>query len=58
MTSAPLELQVLKTAGLPGRWKTYQANLELKVFNLTHSFNPRDLQNNIASADFGAFQTG
>ena len=50
-----LDLQVLKTISLPGRWNKYRAQLGLKVFNLTNHFNPRDFQNNLASDDFGGF---
>jgi len=57
-TFASIDLQVLKTVSLPGRWKKYQANLGLKVFNLTNHFNPRDFQNNLASDSFGVFSNG
>jgi Zn-dependent protease with chaperone function len=53
-----LDLQVLKTVGLPGRWEKYQANLEPKVFNLTNSFNPRDLQNNLRVLTSALFKRG
>ena len=57
-TFASIDLQVLKSVSLPGRWKKYQANLGLKVFNLTNHFNPRDFQNNLASDSFGVFSNG
>jgi len=57
-TFASLDMQATKTVGLPGRWKKYQALLGLKVFNVTNHFNPRDFQNNLASADFGTFYNG
>ena len=50
-----LDLQVLKTISLPGRWNKYRAQLGVKVFNLTNHFNPCDLQNNLASDNFGGF---
>jgi Carboxypeptidase regulatory-like domain len=53
-----LDLQVLKSVSLPGRWKKYRAELGLKVFNLTNHFNPRDFQNNLASDGFGGFSNG
>ncbi|HXQ38969.1 MAG TPA: hypothetical protein VN843_33515, partial [Anaerolineales bacterium] len=52
---ASLDLQVLKSVSLPGRWSKYRADLGVKVFNLTNHFNPRDLQNNVASDSFGVF---
>jgi len=57
-TFASLDLQVMKSIRLPGRWKKYRAEVGLKVFNVTNHFNPRDFQNNLASEDFGAFSNG
>lgn len=57
-TFASIDLQMLKSFTLPGRWKKYRADLGVKVFNLTNRFNPRDLQNNLASDNFGAFSNG
>ena len=57
-TFASLDLQVMKSVSLPGRWKKYRAELGLKVFNVTNHFNPRDFQNNLASDDFGGFSNG
>jgi hypothetical protein len=57
-TFASLDLQVLKSFSLPGRFNKYRADLGLKVFNLTNHFNPRDFQNNLASDNFGAFSNG
>jgi len=53
-----LDLQILKSVTLPGRFKKYRAELGLKVFNLTNHFNPRDFQNNLASDNFGGFSNG
>jgi hypothetical protein len=36
-------------------WKKYRAKLTGKVFNLTGHFNPRDVQSNIDSPQFGKF---
>ncbi|MDD5541756.1 MAG: carboxypeptidase regulatory-like domain-containing protein [Acidobacteriia bacterium] len=36
-------------------WRKYRAKITGKVFNLTDHFNPRDIQNNIASPQFGQF---
>jgi outer membrane receptor for ferrienterochelin and colicin len=57
-TFVSLDLQVLKTVSLPGRFNKYRAHLGLKLFNLTNHFNPRDFQNNLASDNFGAFTNG
>jgi hypothetical protein len=54
-TFSSLDLQILKTVTLMGRWENYRTRLGLKVFNLTNHFNPRDFQDNLASANFGAF---
>jgi hypothetical protein len=53
-----LDLQILRTVSLPGRFNKYRVELGLKVFNLTNHFNPRDFQNNLASDDFGGFSNG
>jgi hypothetical protein len=52
---ASLDLQILRTVSLPGRFTKYRVELGLKVFNLTNHFNPRDFQNNLASDGFGGF---
>ena len=57
-TFASIDMQMLKSFTLPGRWKKYRANLGVKVFNLTNRFNPRDFQNNLASDNFGGFANG
>ena len=57
-TFASLDLQILRSVSLPGRWKKYRADLGLKMFNLTNHFNPRDFQNNLASDNFGGFSNG
>jgi len=36
---ASLDLQVMKSVSLPGRWKKYRAQLGLKIFNLTNLSN-------------------
>jgi hypothetical protein len=57
-TFASLDLQVLKTVAFPGKLEKYRTRVGLKVFNITNHFNPRDLQNNIDSSNFGAFYNG
>jgi hypothetical protein len=53
-----LDMQMLKTISLPGRFNKYRAHLGFKVFNVTNHFNPRDFQNNLASDNFGNFSNG
>jgi hypothetical protein len=55
---ASLDLEILRSVSLPGRFNKYRVELGLKVFNLTNHFNPRDFQNNLASDDFGGFFNG
>ncbi|MCM3873155.1 MAG: carboxypeptidase regulatory-like domain-containing protein [Pyrinomonadaceae bacterium] len=55
---ASLDLQILRTVSLPGRFNKYRVELGLKIFNLTNHFNPRDFQNNLASDNFGGFYNG
>jgi hypothetical protein len=57
-TFVSLDMQVLKTVSLPGRFSKYQAHLGFKIFNITNHFNPRDFQNNLASDNFGGFSNG
>jgi outer membrane receptor for ferrienterochelin and colicin len=57
-TFVSLDMQVLKTISLPGRFNKYRAHLGLKIFNVTDHFNPRDFQNNLASDNFGNFSNG
>src|SRR6185295_14835621 len=57
-TFVSLDMQVLKTVSLPGRFSKYRAQLGFKVFNVTNHFNPRDFQNNLASDNFGGFSNG
>ena len=57
-TFASLDMQVMKSVSLPGRFDKYRVELGLKVFNVTNHFNPRDFQNNLASDQFGNFSNG
>lgn len=50
-----LDMQVTKDLSIPLRGKKYQCRVGLKVFNITNSWNPRDVQNNLASLQFGTF---
>jgi Carboxypeptidase regulatory-like domain/TonB dependent receptor/TonB-dependent Receptor Plug Domain len=50
-----LDLQVTKGVRIPFRGKKYKGRVGLTVFNLTDHRNPRDVQNNLASLQFGSF---
>jgi outer membrane receptor protein involved in Fe transport len=50
-TFVSVDLQVSKRI----RLFRHDATVGLKVFNITDHFNPRDYQDNLASADFGSF---
>ncbi|GBC76583.1 hypothetical protein HRbin08_00045 [bacterium HR08] len=57
-TFASLDLQVTKGLKIPFRGKKYTFRAGLKVFNILNRFNPRDVQNNIGSPNFGGFFNG
>jgi hypothetical protein len=50
-----LDLQVTKGLRIPFRGKKYKGRVGFTVFNLTDHWNPRDVQNNLASPQFGSF---
>jgi len=52
-----LTLDLLLTKGLkiPFRGKKYKGRAGLTIFNITNHWNPRDVQNNLASPQFGTF---
>lgn len=52
---ASTDLQVLKGLTLPFGGNKYKVRVGVRIFNLFNSFNPNDLQNNIASPLFGNF---
>lgn len=52
------DFQVLKDFKVGFRSKEYTLRAGLKFFNVTNHFNPRDVQNNIDSNDFGGFSNG
>ena len=54
-TFTGLDLQVLKRVTLPFKGEKYKARVGFKVFNMLNRFNPRDIQNNLASPRFGTF---
>jgi hypothetical protein len=57
-TFAALDLQVMKSFPLPNKLEKYRIRGGVKLFNITDHFNPRDVQNNIDSANFGTFYNG
>lgn len=50
-----LDLLVMKGLKIRFRGKEYKGRAGFTVFNITNHWNPRDVQNNIASAQFGTF---
>lgn len=52
------DVQVVKDFKVGFRNKEYTLRAGVKFFNVTNHFNPRDVQNNIDSSDFGGFYNG
>lgn len=52
------DVQVVKDFKVGFRKKEYTLRAGVKFFNVTNHFNPRDVQNNIDSSDFGGFYNG
>ena len=50
-----LDLLVTKGVKIPFRGKKYRGRVGVTVFNITNHWNPRDVQNNLASPAFGTF---
>jgi hypothetical protein len=53
-----LDLLVMKGLKIKFRGKEYKGRAGFTVFNVTGHWNPRDVQNNIDSTQFGAFFNG
>ena len=49
------DLLVTKGVTIPFRGKKYKGRVGLSIFNITNHWNPRDVQNNIQSSQFGTF---
>lgn len=49
------DLLVTKGLTVPFRGKKYKGRAGLTIFNITNHWNPRDVQNNLASEQFGTF---
>ena len=50
-----LDLLVTKGLTIPFRGKKYRGRAGLTIFNITNHWNPRDVQNNLDSRQFGTF---
>jgi carboxypeptidase family protein len=50
-----LDVLVMKALKIRFRGKEYKGRAGFTVFNITNHWNPRDVQNNIASGQFGTF---
>jgi len=50
-----LDVLVMKGVAIPFKGKKYHGRVGITFFNVTNHFNPRDVQNNIASPQFGGF---
>jgi outer membrane receptor protein involved in Fe transport len=50
-----LDLLVTKGLRIPFRGKKYKGRVGVTIFNITNHWNPRDVQNNLASPQFGTF---
>ena len=49
------DLLVTKGVKIPFRGKKYKGRVGVTIFNITNHWNPRDVQNNVASDQFGTF---
>jgi hypothetical protein len=52
------DLLVTKGLTIPFRGKKYKGRAGFTIFNITNHWNPRDVQNNLASEQFGTFFNG
>lgn len=52
---ASLDMQVLRPVQIPIFGGEHSARIGVKVFNVTKHFNPRDVQDNISSSEYGKF---
>ncbi|HEU4768623.1 MAG TPA: carboxypeptidase regulatory-like domain-containing protein [Pyrinomonadaceae bacterium] len=50
-----VDLLVTKGVTIPFRGKKYRGRAGMTIFNITNHWNPRDVQNNIDSRQFGTF---
>jgi len=52
---ATFDLLITKGVSIPFRGKKYKGRVGLSIFNITNHWNPRDVQNNLDSLNFGTF---
>jgi hypothetical protein len=50
-----VDLLITKGLSIPFRGKKYRGRVGLTIFNITSHWNPRDVQNNVDSSQFGTF---
>ncbi len=50
-----VDFQIMRKVPIKFFGKVYHTRIGIKMFNITHHFNPRDMQNNIDSPFFGNF---
>lgn len=50
-----LDVLITKGVSIPFRGKKYKGRVGITVFNITNHWNPRDVQNNLDSTQFGTF---
>jgi Carboxypeptidase regulatory-like domain/TonB dependent receptor len=50
-----VDLLITKGVSIPFRGKKYKGRVGLSIFNITSHWNPRDVQSNLDSAQFGTF---
>ncbi len=50
-----LDFQLVRPIAIPFRGRKWNTKIGVKLFNVTNHFNPRDVQRNIFSPDFGTF---
>ena len=49
------DILITKGVTIPFRGKKYKGRVGLSIFNITNHWNPRDVQNNVNSSQFGSF---
>ena len=52
---ASLDMQLIRPVQIPWLKRDHRARVGVKVFNLTSHVNPRDVQNNLSSPEFGQY---
>jgi hypothetical protein len=52
---ASLDFTFMKKVDIKFRKQVYHCQIGVKVYNITNHWNPRDIQNNVDSPEFGTF---